>query len=300
VKAAVVLFAVITFAGCARAIEQRAIKTSISVISRSKAAMQQESDIELARAATPSGIKTLEGLYLAYPGERALVALLAEAVCQYGAGFLQDDWEQSALAGDLGGANAARDRARRVLSRCVNLGLELLGPDWAEALWSRDPSFDALVARAGRHQVAGMFWVALALGATMGMYPEDAALGARLRQVERLLHRVIDLDEGFQHGLAHMTLGILYSARSAAVGGAPERGARHFARARALTRGKSLMIDVMDARYHAVITRDRERFQSTLIEVLRADPGIWPENRLANELAHHKARRYLAHQALWF
>jgi hypothetical protein len=27
--------------------------------------------------------------------------------------------------------------------------------------------------------------------------------------------------------------------------------------------------------------------------VLQTDPAIWPEQRLANEIAHRKARRYL-------
>jgi hypothetical protein len=287
-------------AGCGRWIEHQAIAASISVISRSKAAMQQESDIELARAATPSGIKTLEGLHVAYPGERALVALLAEAVCQYGAGFLQDDWEEATLAGDRDRARAARQSARRILARCVNHGLELLGPAWAKALWSGDAGFDALVARAGRDQVAGMFWLALGLGSTIGMYAEDIALGAHLPRVMQLLHRVIELDERFQDGLAHMTLGIIYSARSAAVGGDPARGARHFERARALTRGKSLMVEVMYARHYAVITRDRALFRNTLITTLRTAPAIWPENRLANELAHRKARRYLTRESAWF
>jgi hypothetical protein len=262
--------------------------------------MQQESDIELVRAATPSGIKTLEGLHVAYPGERALVALLAEAVCQYGAGFLQDDWEDAMLAGDHDRARATRRSARRVLARCVNHGLELLGPAWAEALWSGGAGFDALVARAGRDQVAGMFWLALGLGSTIGMFPDDLTLGAHLPHVMHLLHRVIELDERFQDGLAHMTLGIIYSAQSASVGGDPARGARHFERARALTGGKSLMVEVMYARHYAVITRDRELFRETLIRTLRTAPAIWPENRLANELAHRKARRYLARETAWF
>jgi hypothetical protein len=294
------LVSCVLVAGCGRWIERQAMETSISVISRSKAAMQQEADIELARAATPSGIKTLEGLHVAYPGERGLVALLAEAVCQYGAGFLQDDWEEASLAGDRDRARAARRSARRVLARCVNHGLALLGPAWAGALWHGGAGFDALVARAGREQVAGMFWLALGLGSIIGMYPDDLPLGAHLPRVMHLLHRVIELDEGFQDGLAHMTLGIIYSAQSAAVGGDPERGARHFERARQLTGGTSLMIDVMYARHYAVITRDRALFRTTLIRALRTAPAIWPENRLANELAHRKARRYLARESAWF
>lgn len=267
---------------------------------RSKAAMQQESDIDLARAAIPSGIKQLEGFHVAFPGNRRLQALLAEAVCGYGAGFVQDDWEAATLANRSEEIARVRDHARKMLGRCVNYGLMLLDPAWSEALWRDPDALAPLIARAERSQTAGVFWVGLGLASLAGMFPDDPALMAHLGPAQEMLERVIELDEGFSDGLAHMTLGILHSSRSASVGGDPERGKRHFARARALTGGKSLMVDVMYARYHGVTTRDRELFVRHLIQVLRTSPAVWPENRLSNELAHRKARRYLAHRLRWF
>ncbi|MCG8416846.1 MAG: TRAP transporter TatT component family protein [Proteobacteria bacterium] len=276
------------------------MKTTVSLIERSKAAMQQESDYELARAAVPSGIKTLEGFYVGFPENVRLRALLAEAVCQYGAGFLQDDWEAAVLDGDGEQANRVRASARRILARCINYGLLLLDPMWAEALWDDPPSLARLVAGAGRDEVAGMFWVGLGLASLAGMDPENPVLAARLTLAEGLLLRVAELDSGFSDGLADMSLGILYSARSAAVGGNPAQGKRHFARARRITGGKSLMVEVMYARYYAVTTRDRALFRDALMRVLRTPPSIWPENRLSNEMAQRKARRYLAHERRWF
>ena len=276
----------------------------VSVIERSAAAMRQEPDIALARAGTPAGLKTLEGLYVQYPGNRRLIAILAEVTCQYGAGFLQDDWEVAYLTGDRDGAERARQRARAMFARCIGYALRLLPEPWRQALWSRSPSrspeFAKLVAGAGRRHVPGMFWTALGLATTIGMFPEDFALGARISQVELLLERVIALDERYADGLAHMTLGILHSARSAAVGGDPARGKRHLERARAITGGRSFMVDVLTARYYAVTVRDKSLFRATLVRVLQTDPARWPEHRLVNELARRKARRYLRHARLWF
>ena len=270
--------------------------------------MQQESDLELARAAIPPGIKQLEGFFVAFPGSDELPPLLAEAVCQYGAGFLQDDWEEAALGGDGERAEEIRMSARRILARCINYGLMLLDPVWTDALWKQSPDFDGepggefdqLIARARKPQVPGMFWVALGLATLVGMFPDDPLLLDRLSQAERLLERVVAIDGDFSDGLAHMTLGIIYSSRSAAVGGDPERGKGHFDRARAITGGKSLMVDVMYARYYGVSTRDGKLFRDILIRTLRTAPSIWPENRLSNELAHRKARRYLQHRKRWF
>ncbi|MEM9488666.1 MAG: TRAP transporter TatT component family protein [Myxococcota bacterium] len=286
--------------GCTDVIDRVAADTAASVTERSKGAMLQESDIDLARAATPSGLKTLEGMLVAYPGHRGLLELVAETVCQYGAGFLQDDWEAARLRGDRQEAGQHRASARRILARCINYGLMLLGQDWADALWRDPDALPALLAAAGPDQVSGVLWVAVGLAVIIGMHPDDLALAGRIGQVRAMLERVVAVDERIADGLPHMTLGILYSAQSAAVGGNPERGRRHLERARAITGDKSLMIDVMIARYYAVITRDRALFRRLLVDVLRTAPSIWPENRLSNEFAHRKARRYLRHERRWF
>jgi len=32
------------------------------------------------------------------------------------------------------------------------------------------------------------------------------------------------------------------------------------------------------------------------VKVLETPPSVWPEQRLANEIAHRRARRYLSHE----
>ena len=44
----------------------------------------------------------------------------------------------------------------------------------------------------------------------------------------------------------------------------------------------------------------KAKFRKTLVEVLQTDPAIWPEQRLANEIAHRRARRYLKQEKEWF
>ena len=57
------------------------------------------------------------------------------------------------------------------------------------------------------------------------------------------------------------------------------------------TEGKFLLAKVMMARRYAVMIQDRELFRSTLVEVLQTPASIWPEQRLANEIAHRRAHR---------
>ena len=74
----------------------------------------------------------------------------------------------------------------------------------------------------------------------------------------------------------------------------------HFAEAERINEGKLLIGKVLLARHCGVNGADRELFHSTLIGVLSTDPAIWPEQRLANEFALHKARRYLKYEKDYF
>jgi hypothetical protein len=41
------------------------------------------------------------------------------------------------------------------------------------------------------------------------------------------------------------------------------------------------------------MTQNRKLFHDQLVKVLQTAPSVWPEQRLANEVAHRRARRYL-------
>jgi hypothetical protein len=86
-------------------------------------------------------------------------------------------------------------------------------------------------------------------------------------------------------------LGTLQVGQASFFGG--DDGNDHFMRARRLAGERVLNVEVMFARGVAVARKDRALFTSTLERVLAADLRRWPEQRLANEVARKKARRYL-------
>jgi len=286
--------------GCKRFIQKSAMDTTASVLVRARKATQQESDIELARQAIPASLKTVEGFYVANPSNDDLVAMLAEGWCQYTTGFLQNEWEIAQLEGRYEDADRLRTRSTRLFLRCMNYGLKMLPSKWSEAIFGDLESVQSLVKKAGKGDAPGMFWTALGLASAINMNRDDIVMVANLPKARAMLERVVELDEGYANGLAHMALGMMYSSQGAAVGGKPEQAKSHFDRAVELTDGKFLLTKVMFARTYAVINQDRELFRNTLIEVLRTSPAIWPEQRLANELAHHKAKRYLQQEKDWF
>jgi hypothetical protein len=263
-------------------------------------AFNQEADVQLARDAAPGQLKTVEGFLLASPDNEKMIKLLAQGYCEYAFGFLEDDIERMTMAGQEEAAAPTVKRATGLYLRCMNYGLKLLGDDWQQAIYGAMPAFEAKVKRAGKDDVPGMFWTALGLASAININRDDIEIVAYLPMAKLLLERVVALDEGYHMGAAHMGLGLVYTSQGAALGGNPELGKKHFERAIALTGGKFLLPKVMYAYAYGTIVQNRKFFHDQLVEVLKTSPAIWPEQRLANELAHIRARRYLSHEAEWF
>ena len=287
-------------AACDGFLQRQAVATSVGIVATSRDAVAQEPDVLLARQAAESGLKTLEGLYVADPYNRDVKLFLAEGFCQYASGFLQEDWESAHLSGERARAQAARKRARLHAARCIEYALGLLPASLRQSFYRDAGALSEAARMAGAAEVDGLFWLSLGLATMIGMYPDDGPLMAYLPAVTAALERVVELAPGHADGLAQMTLGIVLAAQSAAVGGEPERGMRHFERARQVSEGKALIVDVMMARTYAVSTRKRALFRATLERVLDTPTHISAERRLANEIAHRKAARYLAHEDRFF
>lgn len=289
-----------TLLGCKAFITQSAMDTTADVLYRAKKSTQMESDIDLARAAIPAALKTVEGFYVANPSNQKLIEILAEGYCSYATGFVQDDYEVARMERRFADAEHLRQRTSRLFLRCMNYGLKLLGKDWQDAIFKDLDTVKKLAAKTGKGKIKGLFWTAMGLGSAINMNRDDIAMIAHLPKAKVMLERVIQLDPKFQYGMPQLALGMMNSAQGAALGGNPEAAKQYFEQAAAVTDGKFLMVKVMQARTYAVINQDRELFRKLLLEVLRTNPAVFPEQRLANELAHHKARRYLKQEKDWF
>jgi len=122
---------------------------------------------------------------------------------------------------------------------------------------------------------------------------------AALPKVKAVMVRVVELDEGYSHGEAHLYLGVLATLLPPALGGKPEEGRVHFERAIELSGGHDLMDKVEYARRYARITYNRPLHDRLLQEVLGADPAA-PGLTLSNVLAQRQARELLAGAESYF
>jgi hypothetical protein len=125
---------------------------------------------------------------------------------------------------------------------------------------------------------------------------------AQRGQIDGTKHVPCDSGCTVRLALPHIALGMVASAASAQFGGDAKKASDEFAIALRITAdaahpdGKMLLARVLWAYRVGLQTNDRKLFHDQLVKVLETDPAIWPEQRLANEVAQRRARRYLSHE----
>lgn len=115
---------------------------------------------------------------------------------------------------------------------------------------------------------------------------------ADMARVEAIMARVVELDEGYQQGSAHLYLGVLATVLTPALGGRPEVGKQHFEQAIKLSNGQNLMAKLYYAKNYARGVFDRDLHDKLLQEVLAADPHAG-NFTLSNMLAQQQAKDLL-------
>jgi hypothetical protein len=301
--------------GClSKLTEKTAFNSTSGILMRASAALQMESDYELARTAIPASLKTVEGFYVAGPpdGARAkLVTVLTEGFCQYGTAFVEDDWEAAVLAQDLKAAEYHNTRANHIFTRCLNYALGTLGPAWQKTIFGSPEEVEALAKKTGRDKRFALMYAGTALGSLINHNASSVEMIALLPNVKAILGRVVELDKGglpvdpegtyyegkknLSHAaLPHIALGMINTAIPPAMGGRPDVAKQNFEEALKLSSDKFLLARTLMAVRVGLATNDRKFFHDQLKIVLETPPSVWPEQRLANEFAQRKARRYLS------
>ena len=150
-----------------------------------------------------------------------------------------------------------------------------------------------------KKQVATLYLLGSQWAGWIEAHSGDWNAVAKIGQVRALMETVLLLDEQYDHGAAHLYLGVLSTLIPPALGGKPEQGKLHFERAIELSAGKNLMARVLYAEKYARLVFDQGLHNQLLREVLAEDPhqGAFT---LANVLAQKKARQLLAESNDYF
>ena len=301
------------------------VGTTAKVLARAQPSLQMESDYQMAHDAIPGALKTIEGFWVVDPDNEILIPILTEGYCQYGTAFVEDDWEVAKFAKKLDDVEVHNARATHMFMRCLNYALKTLGSRWQKELFADDPAVVAkLVHDTGSDQRTPMMWAGLALGSIVNHNISRPEALAQLSAVKLILARLNEIDgckvnpdkAGPRYSgpcthlpsnlnlavLPHVAQGMVFSTGGAQFGGDPAAAKAEFEMALQISAdkdhpdGRFLLARTLMGYRLGLATNDRKIFHDQLKKVLETPPSVWPEQRLANEVAHRRARRYLSHE----
>lgn len=264
-----------------------AVRASLPIMDGSLAAMNRETDLTLAGMAIPANIKMLDGMIETDPNNPKLLTYAAQGLYGYAYGFVEE--------GDSARASALYLRGLRYAER----GLRLAGLK-VDLMRSPQEDLEQAVDRLGKEVLPVLFWGASNLARWVYLNRSDPQAIAHIGRAKVLMERVLQLDDTYYYGGAHLFFGVYYGSLSPMFGGDYERARRHFSIASGITKGKLLLVDVLYAESLARQTLDRKAFHEKLTAVVQAPIDLFPEMALANRIAQDKAQHLLDKEKEWF
>ena len=265
--------------------DQMLVRASMPMIKGGIHALNQETDLELAEAAIPTNLELLEGMIHIDPENVELHSYAAQAYYGLGYGFNEDH---------------RPERASSFYIRGRKHGITALALSGANNLNGATDELEADLKKLDKDDVPALFWTASNWAKWIDLNRDNPEGLAQLHRPTAIMKRVLELDETYYYGSAHMYFGVFYGGRSRMFGGDFDKARQHFDKAREVTGGKLLVADLLQAQYLARQEFDQEDFHNRLTKIVNSPKDLFPELALLNEIAKRKARILLSKEEEWF
>lgn len=240
-------------------------------------ALYEETDIKLAEPAMASDIKLLEGLIKGDPENDHLLLLTSQAIAGYALGFAEDE---------------EPERAKSLYLRAKEYGLRILRQNetFAANEKSNIDDFTKAVNALDSEYLAAIFWTGFSWAGWANLSIDNPRALIELPKVQVLMQRVLDLDERFFHGSAHLFFGSIWGTRPPMLGGSPEKAKEHFEKNIEITEGKFLITYLYYARYYAAKVLDEDLFNEFIVKIESTPVDVLPGYQLLNVIAKNKVK----------
>ena len=241
-------------------------------------AVLEQNDPETVRQGAPAFLLMLDGFISGDPDNQGLLLSGSRLYGAYASAFVEDEQRQRRLA----------DKSFNYARRAICLSHK----DFCAVIDKPLAPFSEQLSGFDTDDVPLLFGFASAWATRIQVNSDDWNATIQLPKVAALMTRVIELDEAYNHGNAHVYMGVLSTQLPAVYGGKPEVGRQHFERANELSAGRNLMVNVLFAKYYARLVFDRELHDSLLQAVLASDTEA-QDLTLSNALAQQQAKELL-------
>lgn len=276
------IFLVFSLTACPGRVMNSAAKSVAEGLNR---AIINQNDVVTVRDGLPSYLLVVDGLIESNPENIDLLMAGARLYSLYASSFVSDP-----------------ARARLMATRGHQYGQRLLCMELDDLCDAATESFDEFMVElrdTDDDNVPVLYSVASAWASLIQANTGDWNSIADLPKVKAMMERVVKLNESYDHGNAHLYLGVLATQLPPDLGGRPDEGRDHFERAILLSERHNLIAQVLYARQYARLVFDRELHDRLLNEVMNAPADVYGLT-LSNTLAKQEAERLLATADAYF
>jgi hypothetical protein len=241
-------------------------------------AIRNNNDPATVKAGGPAYLLMIDSMLYRDPDNESLLRSAADIYTAYTDVFVED-----------------KVRAKKLTHKAMDYALRAICVRRSDACTLRQinfQEFETVISKLSIKDVPDLFTLGSAWSVWIQANRQDWNAVAEISRVQAIMERVVELDECYNDGAAHLYLGVLATFLPPALGGKPHVGRQHFERVLDISNNKNLMVKVLYARHYARLMFDRELHDRLLNEVLKAQPDV-PGYALSNALAQEKARELL-------
>ncbi len=242
--------------------------------------LQQQTDIDLVCEGTPSFLLMIDSMVASAPDDKELLMTATQAFTGYAAA--------------LDACNRPK-RSAFVSKKARKYGVSLLVDKTDSKSVYNIPLTDLqkVLSSFDEDDVDHLFWAGNGWTTWIRHQKGSPESLAQLVKVEKIMNRVLELDENYYHGGAHLFVGAYLGSKPPLFGGNPEKSKQHFERALAISNRQFLPALVLYAQTYARITFNRELYVDLLQEVLDFNLENQSDLRLGNMVAKRQASTML-------
>lgn len=247
--------------------------------------LQQQTDINLVCEGTPSYLLMLDAMLASNPDSKALLLPAAKAY--------------SGFSSALGECEADESRIAEVTEKSHLYGIRLLQhylPLQNSGYFSPqagEVGFNRQLNQVKKNDVEDVFWGTFAWLSWVQSQKGSPSSIADMAVIEKIMERLLELDETYQGGSIHLFFGAYHALKPAMLGGRPDLSREHFEKALSLSKRQFLITQTTYAETYARATFDQELHDKLLSEVLSFAITDAPDFGLSNQIAKNRAKRLL-------
>ena len=242
--------------------------------------LQKQTDLDLVCEGAPAYLLMIDSMIASDPDNPSLLQVGAKSYSAYVAAMAECGSSDDRVA-------AIADKARLYGTTLLGRVLPISPADSLEAL-------NKALQGMGASDVPDLFWGALAWTTWIRHQHGSPASIADSVRVERIMLRLLELDDTFQQGSVHLFLGGYYAAKPQMFGGRPDLSRIHFEKALTISQHSFLLVQTTYAETYARLTMDKDLHDKLLKEVVDFKLTGAPDSALSNQIAKRRAKRLLA------